>query len=308
MSDSATNDEILAGMTAEEIELRKQLEEEGAGDGDEGTDDDQDEGGDDDGENEGADGDDAGAADAGDDGAADAGEGDDGQPAGDDAGEQGAATSEPPRAPLLVAEAPADADVKLKEIADKKAELRKQYDDGGITFDEYEAQKDELNDQKTEIELAVREANLAQKLEAQRQQNQWDADCASFLDAHKDHYKGEANVERFSDLNEMIKAIAKMPRYAQLTGPQLLEKAHELTLTARGEAVAKPAPKADAKPAKPAAVPKPNLPPNIGKVPAAAQSDTGEGRFAALEKLDGFALEKALAKMSDADREAFYAQ
>jgi len=215
----------------------------------------------------------------------------------------------PQQAPILVAQAPEDADAKLADIASQKADLRKKYDDGEITFDEYEAKKDTLNDQKSEIELAVREANLAQKLELQRQQNQWNADCDAFMDKHKELYAGEANAPVFADLNAAIKAIAVMPSSASLTGPQILDRAHRAVMAARGTPVVDEA-KPDPKPAPRKEVPKPALPPDLGKMPSATGNDPGEGKWASLDRLqesDPNAYTAALEKMSPAERELYLA-
>ncbi len=251
-------------------------------------------------------GDDAGAAAPADDGAAAAGKADDDQPAGA-ATEQGAAPSAQAYAPILVAQAPADADAKFKEIATKKADLRKRYDDGDVTFDEYEAEKDKLDEERLELKLQVDRANTAVALEEQRRKNQWDADCDTFLNANKDKYQGDDNKEAFEHLNETIKAFARMPMYANLTGPQLLDKAHRHVMAERGEPVAAPA--AGGK-ANKRDIPKPTLPPSLAGVPSASATDPGEGKYASLDRLQTSnpeAYEAALAKMSEADRDAYLA-
>lgn len=167
---------------------------------------------------------------------------------------------------------------------------------------------DALNKQEREIELAVSEAKLAEKLEKQRLQNQWDADCNSFLDQHKDTYdfNTDAGKEVFAHLNETIIAFAKMPRNANLSGPELLDKAHKAVMLERGMPVAD-TPKPAAKPAK-ATAPKPTLPPDMSRLPAATSNDPGEGRWASLDKLaetNPAGYEAALAKMSDAERDEY---
>lgn len=231
------------------------------------------------------------------------------QPAAAAADEPSKPSSAAAQAPLLVATAPEDAEQKLADIASQKAELRKKYDDGDLTFDEYEGEKDTLVKQERDIERQIDKANIAAELETQRQKNQWDADCQNFLDANKDLYTGEANKERFEALNETIMLLAKQPRNAGLTGPQLLAKAHTVTLAARGEAA--PAAKEQAKPAEKKPIPKPALPPDLGAMPAASGNDPSEGKWASLDRLrdsgNGVAYEAALAKMSAADRDAYLA-
>lgn len=234
----------------------------------------------------------------------------DGAPAAEAPAAEPAATpsAAPQPAPILVAQAPADAEAKLAEIASKRADLRKQYDDGEITFDQYDTQKDVLAKDERDIERAIDKAQIANDLSEQQRRNEWDSQCGTFLAAHAEYDGGKG--ERFEHLNETLKAIAVMPRNQGLTGPQLLEKAHKLVLAELNEApAAAPAPAADAKPAaKAAPAPAPKLPPNLAHIPAAAGTETGESRFAALDRLQSTnydAYEAALAKMSPAEQSEY---
>lgn len=309
MTTQNDDDLILAGLTEEERAALAEPDDEdttatqgdledaakAAGTTTEGNDDDED----DKGAPAGA------AAAAGDDGAA-AANADDGKGAAA-ADEQGAAPSTAAQqAPILVAQAPADADAKLADIATKKEELDTKFDDGDITNAEYRKELDALNKQEREIELAQSKAQIAADMERQRLQNQWNADCNSFIAKHKDTYDGEANAEAFAHLNETVVAYAKMARNAGLSGPELLEKAHKAVMVERGMPVAD-TPKPGTKPAK-AAAPKPSLPPDMSRIPAATGNDPGEGRWASLDKLadsNPAAFEAALAKMPEAERDEY---
>lgn len=215
-------------------------------------------------------------------------------------------------APLLVVQAPADVEAKLKEIGDKRADLRKRYDAGDITFDEYDGQKDELAKQERTIERQIDKAQMAADLQEQQRRNEWAQQCESFV---TDHPEYNTDKDRFDHLNETIKAIAKMPRYQNLTGPQYLAKAHALVQVEFGEsaapaAAAAAAPAAAAKPAPKAPPVAPKLPPNLAHVPAASATEAGEGRYANLDRLQStnpMAYEEALAKMSESEQSAYLA-
>ena len=217
----------------------------------------------------------------------------------------------PQPAPILLAEAPADAEAKLAEIKEKRAELRKQYDAGDITFDEYDIAKDDLSTAERTIERAIDKAQIAADLSDQQRRNEWDSQCSAFLAGHAEYEGGTG--ERFEHLNETLKAIAVMPRNQGLTGPQLLEKAHKLVLAERNETPAPVQAAADAvaKPAaRPAPAPAPKLPPNLAHIPASASTETGESRYAALDRLQTTnyaAYEDALAKMSESEQSAYLA-
>lgn len=219
-----------------------------------------------------------------------------------------AATAEPgatQSAPIYVAEAPADAEANLAEIATKKADLLTQFDDGDLTAKEYQTQVDALAKDERAIERAQDRAQIAVDMESQRQQREWDQSCNSFMAQHAE-YK---DAELFSHLNETIIAFAKMPRNTGLSGPELLEKAHKAVAAERGTSTAAPTPTptpaASAK-----APPTPALPPNLGSMPSASPNDPGEGRFASLDRLmmsNPEAYEAALAKMSSAEIDAYTA-
>lgn len=208
-------------------------------------------------------------------------------------------------APILVAQAPEDAEAKLAEIATAKGALDTKFDEGDITNAEYRKELDALNKRERDIELDLREAKLAERMEAQRQKNEWDRDCNTFLASHAE-YQGEANKEAFARLNETVMVVARINPH--LTGPQVLEKAHKFMQVDSGIAPAPAAkPAAAAKPAQ-AVIPKQAAQPSLHAVPAAQVADAGEGRFAALRGLNGFQLEDAMAKMSESDRAAFMAE
>ena len=206
-----------------------------------------------------------------------------------------------PGAPLLVAEAPEDAAAQLESISTKKEELITQFDDGDITAKEYQQQLDALSKQEREIERAVDKAQIAAEMEKQRKYNEWVSTVNGFLDTNK-VYKD--NPRLYRALDQEVKDVAATPEAANWDGNQILKKAHENLTEAFG--LNKAAPAADGKPGKT----KPNLPPNLAKVPAADTNDMGAGKYAALDRLaaeNPIAYEEHLAKMPDAERDAYLA-
>lgn len=246
-------------------------------------------------------GDDAGAAAAaGDDGAAAAGR-DDGDAAEDAAGDEQGGTPVQ-TAPVLVAQAPADLDAKLAEIATKKDALITAFDDGDITAKEYQVQLDAIGKEERKIERDVDKAQLAAEMDQQRQQNDWVATVNNFI-AGTD-YASNARLHRALDME--VRDVAVSEEGKAMNGLQILQRAHANLIDA---GLVKAA--AAAAPGKPAAkAAKPNLPPNLAHVPAAQISDTGEGRYANLDRLAGsdpIAYETQLGKLSDSERAAYLA-
>lgn len=285
--------EIDDGLTDEERAALAEDEDETT---DEGADDDQDDAaaGDD-----GADGD----AHAGDD--ADAGDAAEG--AADDAVDAAAGTAEPaaaPSAPILVVDAPADADAKLKDIATAKDALISQFDDGDITAKEYQQQLDALAKQEREIERAVERSALAAEMEQQRLKNDWAATVNAFIEIN-DVYNPTTNPRMYRALDQEVRDVAGSPEAKTMTGAQILAKAHENLAQAFGFKAKKEPPAAKVR-----RVPKPDLPPSLDKVPAAETPDVTSGKYGALDRLastNPLAYEEALMKMSDRERDEYLA-
>lgn len=293
-------EEELAGLTDEERASLLEAEDdttttmeeslEGAGNGEQG-------------DGEAGKGDDnAGANDAGD-GAADAGNGsgDDGAGAGADAG----ATVDPGKpAPLLVAEAPVDADAKLAAIGEKKNTLIAQFNDGDITAMEYQTELDKLAKEERTIERAVDKAQIAAEMTQQQETNAWLAQAQDFVtNKHPEYSKSQV---RHMALDNFVKEIGRNPANASMTGAQILAEAHKRVVEDLGEAPAKAKAAGDA--GKPLKGSQAEPPKTLAKVPAAQGNDVDDGRWAQFDRLastDPVALEEKLMKLSETERDAY---
>lgn len=293
-------EEELAGLTDEEREALLEAEDdttttmeeslEGAGNGEQ--------------DGDGGKGDDkAGADDAGK-GAADAGNGGADDAAGADTGADAGATADAGKpAPLLVAEAPADADAKLAAIGEKKNTLIAQFEDGDITAKEYQTELDKLAKEERTIERAVDKAQIAAEMTQQQETNAWLAQAQDFVtNKHPEYSKSQV---RHMALDNFVKEIGRNPANASMTGAQILAEAHKRVVEDLGEA---PAKKAAADAGKPLKGSQAEPPKTLAKVPAAQGNDVDDGRWALLDRLastDPEALEEKLMKLSEADRDAY---
>lgn len=245
-------------------------------------------------------GDDAGEADesAGEkDPAAEAAGRDDGAEDDPKAEDDPAAESSLPPAPILVAEAPQDAEARLTEIQTKKDELINQFDDGDITAKEYQQQLDALAKQQRDIEFAVNKAEMAAEMEKQRKYNEWVGTVNSFLNVNKVYRE---NPRLYKALDQEVKDVSATPEAANWDGNQILAQAHKNLVEAFN---LKPTANSDGGN-------KPNIPPTLGKIPAADNNEMGGNRFAALDRLQNtnpIAYEEALAKMPESERDAYLA-
>lgn len=205
--------------------------------------------------------------------------------------------------PILVATALEDADARLSEIATKKDALLTQFDDGDITAREYQKQLDALSKEERQIEFQQHEANLASKLEQQRLQNEWTSTCNSFVETHP-IYKNNDRLYRALDAE--VRELAAKPETANWTGQRFLDEAHKNLKAAFGFNE----PADTGKQSKPKFDPTANLPPNLAKVPAADIESTTGNKYAVLDRLastDPLGYEDALAKMPEAERNAYLA-
>lgn len=156
------------------------------------------------------------------------------------------------------------------------------------------------------------------KLEAESQNNQiqgqlWAAEQATFFKHNKD-FSAEKNPVVWGALNQEVIRLAGAPEGAGKSGIELLYLARNNVKTALAAvfgitAPAKtetPVPGSDGKPVIPAK-PKSDKqgPQTLASVPAADSADVSGDKFASLDKLEGMELERALAKMSAADQEAY---
>jgi len=253
----------------------------------------------DEGKDEDAAGDDSDAGDAADDDAKDpaaeaAGRDDGADP--EDKADADTAEAALPAAPILVADAPQDAEARLTEIKTKKDDLINQFDDGDITAREYQQKLDELAKQEREIEFAINKAEMAAEMERQRKYNEWVATVNGFLNDNKVYRE---NPRLYKALDQEVKDVSATPEAANWDGNQILAQAHKNLVEAFG---LKQTAKQDN------GGNKPNIPPTLGKIPAADNNDMNGGRFAALDRMGPVELEEALFNMPESERLAFLAR
>lgn len=277
-------------------------------DNDTGADDDQDSDADD-GEGDGQTADETGDSDA------DDGEQDDGDDGADDQTddqedqEQEEQLEKAP-APLFTADVPADIEAKRTEIDGKEDTLVEQFDNGDITFAEYNKQLRGLNNERAALDRAELKAELAREAQQAQIDNTWHSTLNTFLSDHPEiDLTNEIHHGAFDKL--LRQHTAPTMEKGGVPGLREIKKAHEDFLKTFNLKSDKPAPKEE-KQEKNWKAPKQQqqqreVPPNLGKVPAAAGADMDDGRFGYLDKLPPSKFEEAFAKLSEADRNAYLA-
>jgi hypothetical protein len=128
------------------------------------------------------------------------------------------------------------------------------------------------------------------------------------LGEHPEYSKSKV---MYSALDSLVKEIAVAPENAELSGEEILAKAHEQVQEALGVFGVVKQQQEQSPQQKPLAKKKPVVPPTLGKIPAAEGNDTSGGKFAVLDRMadtDPIRFESELGKLSESERERYLAQ
>lgn len=291
MSIEGLSEEDLAMLTEEE--RAGLLDDENEGDGTDGDDQGNDNASDDDTDADGK------ADDKGDD-SQDAGADSNTQGGGKDGEGQGELDDPIKPTPLFKAELPADIEAKRTALDTQEDDLVKKFDEGDITFAEYNKELRSLNRERADLDRAELKAELAKEAQQSQVEQTWQTTANTFVAEHPLISKNETMWSSFDAIVRRV--TAETMQKGEQPGRRDLEKAYKQWTEDLGISDAgtqKPQPKQK----------KQNIvPPNLGKVPAATANDTDDGKFAHLDRLaesDPLAFEAALAKMSDAQRDEY---
>ena len=216
------------------------------------------------------------------------------------------AKAEPTPEPQAIykAELPEDFDTKVLDIKQKTADLRAQFKAGDIDFDEFEAQKSDLDDARESLMVARTKAELSQEMTTQSAEAQWrqsiNALFANVLKTEGVDY--QTDMARQTDLDTFVKALANNTANQDKSPEWFLTEAHKRVNALHG------AP-ASASAAAPAAKVQNRTPPAAPKSIAGIPGGEGPGdvgsEFASVDALAGDDLEAAIARMTPAQREKF---
>ena len=211
----------------------------------------------------------------------------------------------PQAKPLFDAELPADLEAKRVEIDGKEDSLVEQFDNGDITFAEYNKQLRDLSRERRELDRIEFKAELSREAQQNQVEQGWQVAQATFFASHPEIDQG--NQAQMAALDYLVRTEtqAVLEKGGAIGVPELerayakFKQSFSITDTAKQETKEQSQPK----PKKQVVVP-----PNLGKVPASAATDTDDGKFAHLDRLaesDPMAFEEALGKMTDAQRDEY---
>jgi hypothetical protein len=180
---------------------------------------------------------------------------------------------------------------RLAAIPKQMREIAQKFDEGELTAVEMRDQQEVLQD---ELD-GLKEKRVLAKVSRDNVERTWfDVTIPLFLSKHTEYVAGSA---RHKLLNALV--IEAQMATNNPTDPKILADAHAKIIAELGEVNG-------AKPVKKTSKPQRELPPNFKDIPASDQTVvTQPNKFARLDKLKGADYERALSKLTPADREAY---
>lgn len=212
--------------------------------------------------------------------------------------------------PNLDYELPRDWQQKMDKVQNGLTELEAEWDDGEVDKEEYHRRREELRTQEKALDRQYTKAEIAADFRQSQAKQQWASDVESFFRENPQFRPtGDSPEDNDNPLYDAMDAqVIKIAKAnPSMSGREVLEKAlsrfPEHLRNPDGEKKAKAEKKGGRK------IQRRQVPPTLKDVPSSQMADTkGESRFAHLDKLDGIELEKAMAKMSEAELKAYMSQ
>lgn len=194
-------------------------------------------------------------------------------------------------------------DAKVADLAAKKAELRRQLNEGGIEMDAYEAQKDLIVEQEMSLREQKIKADISAEQNEQSSKARWQWDQEQFFGAKENAIYQDKYL--LAAYNAAVIDLGSDEANANQKGSWFLKEADKIVRSRFNIA------KTDVPPPKPQDGRKPDLsvvPKTLAHLPAADIPQTGDvDEFAHIDRLQGLELEKAVARLSETERERYRA-
>lgn len=183
-------------------------------------------------------------------------------------------------------------------------ELAQKYEDGDISFAEYNKGMRKLTDEAMDLREVKMRAEISEVSSTNSVQQHWDGLMGSFLTAHPEAISTPVRQNAFDhilrEITAPVMAAGGMPGQAEI------DKAYARLAEEFGIQAKQPDGDKGAQP--PAAKKENKVPPTLGAVPAAAHTDVDDGKWAHLDRLaeqDPIKFEETLMKMSEAERNEY---
>lgn len=196
-------------------------------------------------------------------------------------------------------QAPPDAKERLEEIEKKKDELHQLFDDGEITSQELRARLKPIDADYDKLKDTLLRAQFSQEW---AKENYIKQTVPAFLAQHEEYKPGNPLFIALDAEVKKLQAESSNP-----FDPQILQKAHATVRESTLKALGIDPKTIDAKKGgkAPAGKHSREVPPSLRDLPSADANEMGAGKFAYLDRLEGVEYERALAKLTDAERDQY---
>lgn len=210
--------------------------------------------------------------------------------------EQVLPTSPRPRG-VIDATLPEDYDQRVAANEKALADLDKAYDDGDISHSEWRQQMRKLDRESLDLMMLKERAQLAHESSQQALMNHWQGLIQPFLAKHPELGEDEVSMSGFDSYLKQV--TGPIMQAGGAPGQAEIDKAYGLwckrfKFTPAGEHQAAPAGKKLI-----------TAPPTLGGLPVSNGNSVEDGRWAALDRLEGVAFEEALAKLSPSELDEY---
>jgi hypothetical protein len=229
-----------------------------------------------------------------------------------DAAGNAAATEQAPETPFVPqysAEVPADAKEQIAALTTEERDSFKKLMAGEIDDDEYQVVRDRTESAKDDLKTKALTASIFEQVNAQNAEqtarSEWSrSEAQAFSNFKAEGLDYKAKPALLAAYNTNLKTLGADPKNENRDAPWFLAEAHRLTKDDLGFVVTakKPVvtPRAGVDPAE--------LPPTLRAVPVAATGAVNADEFAHMRNLEGLALERAHAKLSNDQRDRWMAE
>ena len=210
--------------------------------------------------------------------------------------EQALPTTPRPRG-VIDATLPEDYDQRVAANEKALADLDKAYDDGDISHSEWRQQMRKLDRESLDLMMLKERAQLAHESSQQALMNHWQGLIQPFLAKHPELGEDEVSMSGFDSYLKQV--TGPVMQAGGAPGQAEIDKAYGLwckrfNFTPAEQGGAAPAGK------KPI-----TAPPTLGGLPVSNGNSVEDGRWAALDRLEGVAFEEALAKLSPSELDEY---
>lgn len=207
--------------------------------------------------------------------------------------------------PQFQVEGVEDYDGRVTALNSEQEELDKKYQEGDIDWEEYRDAQRKNDAALRELDQARLKAEMAAEYNQQMAMQQWQAAQETFFESSPERKALRDDPNIASAYDAALKRLASDDENEGKSYSWFLREAERQTKESFARLMGLDPEKPKGKP-KAKGKAKKGVPPNLGDLPAAEQPEASSGgEFAHLDKLDGMALEQALAKLSPDQQERY---